>query len=124
MSPESLEECYEEFRIVRRHIGLLALLLGLAICGFLFDYNLSTYFGKDIPWYGDCLAGLFTAPVNVVAAVVGYVLVECDTATPIFGDRAGGEIGKRTRLIPVRWRGRLATTCYCRFESYLAHFNQ
>jgi len=64
---------------------LIALLISAAICGFCFDYNLNVYFGKDIPWYGDCLAGFFTAPINVPAAVVGYVLECCDVVTPIFG---------------------------------------
>ena len=63
---------------------LVSLLIALAICGFCFDYGLDVYFGKDIPWYGDCLAGLFTSPVTVPAAVVGYVLVECDVPTPVF----------------------------------------
>lgn len=72
---------------------LVALLIGAAICGFCFNYNMDTYFGKDIPWYGDCLAGFFTAPINVPAAVIGYVLVECDVPTPIFfpPDTGGGE---------------------------------
>jgi hypothetical protein len=62
-------------------IGCLVLLL--AFCGLCFDYNLDTYFGKNIPWYVDCLAGLFTAPINVPAAVLGLVLVKCDVPTPI-----------------------------------------
>jgi len=85
---------HHEFQSVGRFFGGLAMkglplvlvgfVLVAAICGFCFDYGLETYFGKDIPWYGDCLAGLFTSPVAVPAAVVGYVLVECDAPTPIF----------------------------------------
>ena len=63
---------------------LLGLVISVAICGFCFDYNLTVYFGKDIPWYGDCLAGFFTVPVNVPAAVIGYVLECCEVTTPIF----------------------------------------
>lgn len=63
---------------------LLILAAAMAFCGFLFDYSLDTYFGKDIPWYGDCVAGFFASPVTVTAAIVGYVLVECDLPTPIF----------------------------------------
>jgi len=29
---------------------LIVLLIGVAICGFCFDYNLPVYFRKDIPW--------------------------------------------------------------------------
>lgn len=65
---------------------LLCLLIAsvpVAICGLLFDYSLDIYFGKDVPWYVDCLAGAFTSPVTLPAAVVGCVLVHCDVATPI-----------------------------------------
>ena len=64
--------------------SLLFLLIGFAVCGFCFDYSLTVYFGKDIPWYGDCLAGLLTSPISVPAAVIGYVLKCCDLATPFF----------------------------------------
>jgi len=66
---------------------LVAALIVAAIGGFCFDYNLTVYFGKDIPWYGDCLAGFFTALINVPAAVIGYILECCDVATPIFYPR-------------------------------------
>lgn len=63
---------------------LVSLVLAMAVFGFLFDYDLDTYAGKDIPWYGDCVAGTLTAPLTVSAAVVAYVLVECDAPEPIF----------------------------------------
>ena len=63
---------------------LVSLVLAMAIFGFLFDYDLDTYAGKDIPWYGDCVAGTLTAPLTVSAAVVAYVLVECDMPEPVF----------------------------------------
>lgn len=63
---------------------LMALALVLAVFGFLFDYSLDTYVGKDIPWYGDCVAGTITAPLTTTVAVVGYVLVQCDMPEPIF----------------------------------------
>jgi hypothetical protein len=61
---------------------LLCLVLALAIAGFCFDYSLYSYFGKDIPWYGDCVAGLFTAPINIPATVVAYVLRCCGMEPP------------------------------------------
>jgi len=67
---------------VEKFFGIL---LGIAICGFCFNYNLDTYFGKDIHWGFDCVAGTLSAPVNVPAAVVGYVLECSDAETPIFG---------------------------------------
>lgn len=57
--------------------------LPIAFCGFLFDYNLMVYFGKDIPWYADCLAGTLTSLVNVPAAVIALVLTSCDFQTPL-----------------------------------------
>ena len=64
--------------------SLASLVLAAAAFGFLFDYALDTYTGKDIPWYGDCVAGTLTAPLTTAAAVVGYVMVECDIPAPIF----------------------------------------
>ena len=65
-------------------IGLVSLAMAMAVFGCLFDYALDTYVGKDIPWYGDCVAGTITAPLTTTAAVVGYVLVACDMPEPIF----------------------------------------
>ena len=61
----------------------LVLVIVLAFGGCIFDYNLEAYFGKDIPWYFDCLAGVVVAPVNVTAAVVAFVMIECDVPHPI-----------------------------------------
>ncbi len=63
---------------------LVMLVFVVALGGFCFDYSLDTYFGKDIPWYGDCAAGTVGGAVTIPAAVIGYVLVECDQPTPIF----------------------------------------
>lgn len=65
-------------------IGLVCVVLVMAIAGFFFDYALDVYTGKDIPWYGDCVAGTVTGPLTVTASVVGYVLVACDVPEPIF----------------------------------------
>lgn len=63
---------------------VIYILIAAAILGFCFDYSLGTYFGKDIPWYGDVAAGVVASPVAAPAAIIGYVLVECDVPTPIF----------------------------------------
>lgn len=64
-------------------VRIVWLLVVLAICGFAFDYSLDTYFGKDIPWYADCGVGAVTSVVTIPAALIGYVLVQCDVPTPI-----------------------------------------
>lgn len=56
----------------------------LTLAGVLFDYNLATFFDKDIPWYLDVVAGVCASPVNIPAAVLGLVLVACGVPTPIF----------------------------------------
>lgn len=63
---------------------LFGLAISVAIVAFTFDYSLNIYFGKDIPWYGDCIAGLFASPITVPAAVVGFVLECCGVPTPFF----------------------------------------
>lgn len=60
------------------------LVLAMAVSGFFFDYTLDTYFGKDIPWYADCIAGVPFIGLTVSASLVGYVLVACDVPEPIF----------------------------------------
>ena len=75
---------FRRFLVSALLTGLMGLVLVMAVCGFLFDYALDTYVGKDIPWYGDCVAGTIAAPLTTTAAVVGYVLVACDVPAPIF----------------------------------------
>jgi len=63
---------------------LVWLTIVMAVVGFAFDYSLYTYFGKDIPWYGDCIAGFFASPVACPAAVVGFILRCCGMEVPFF----------------------------------------
>lgn len=63
---------------------IVALVIALLIAGFCFDYSLHSYFGADIPWYADCVAGLFTSPINVPATVVAFVLRSCGMEPPFF----------------------------------------
>jgi hypothetical protein len=62
-----------------------AIVLVVVLGTFCFDYNLDTYFGKDIHWTGDCVAGTITSVVTIPAAVVGFVLVSCDMQKPLCG---------------------------------------
>jgi len=68
-------------------VGLFLAVFGMiigyaAIAGFFFDYSLMTIFAKDIPWYADCIVGLFIFPVAVGAGLGCWVAVLCDVETP------------------------------------------
>lgn len=63
--------------------AVVVLAVVIAFAGFCFDYSLYSYFGKDIPWYGDCIAGVFTSPINIPATVVAFILRSCDVEVPI-----------------------------------------
>lgn len=47
---------------------------------FLFQYSLSMWFGKDIPWYGDMAGGLF--PFNLPIAIVTWIVSLCQVPVP------------------------------------------
>lgn len=64
---------------------IVLLVVSFFFGGFCFDYSLYSYFGKDIPWYVDCLVGWFTSPINVPLAVIALVLRSCGVEPPIFG---------------------------------------
>lgn len=54
--------------------GCCYVFLAMTLGAVLFDYCLHRYIGKDIPWYMDMICGLFTFPLCVPLAVVGYCL--------------------------------------------------
>lgn len=66
--------------------GCILLILGinLLLGGASFDYVLYSVLGKDIPWYGDMLAGLFVGEFTVPAAIVCWILRFWISA-PFFG---------------------------------------
>jgi len=69
-----------------RAIFVIWLVCALLLClfsGFVFNYNLDAYFGRDIPWYADCCAGTILTPINVSAAVIALILIECDFQKPL-----------------------------------------
>ncbi|NQT40259.1 MAG: hypothetical protein HQ581_22390 [Planctomycetes bacterium] len=62
---------------------LIALVMVVVVCPMAFDYSLWTYFGKDIPWYGDVVCGVALNGVIISAALVAWVLVLCDCEVPL-----------------------------------------
>jgi hypothetical protein len=59
--------------------ALLILVINLLLGGFCFDYCFWAIFGKDIPWYGDMICGLFLGefvlPLSVVLWILSFFLV-------------------------------------------------
>lgn len=54
--------------------GCTILLFNLLLGGWSVDYCLNAILGKNIPWYGDVIIGLFTAEVSVPLAIVLWIL--------------------------------------------------
>jgi hypothetical protein len=36
-----------------------------------------SWFGKSIPWWGDCIIGLFLGEITIPVAIVGWILIIC-----------------------------------------------
>ncbi len=64
-------------------------LLNLVLGGWLFDYCLWNIFNKDIPWYGDALAGVFTGQFALPCAVGLFVLKLCGVNMPLIKKKMG-----------------------------------
>lgn len=64
-------------------INIVHFTITAAIAGCCFDYVLLNVFGKDIPWYGDVVAGFFAGVITVPGAVVIWVLKLCGVAMPL-----------------------------------------
>lgn len=62
----------------------LILLFNLTVGALCFAYALWSIFGKDIPWYGDMVAGLFCGQFVVPIALVCWILRLCGMETPFF----------------------------------------
>lgn len=54
----------------------------LTIGSLLFQYCLWSILGKDIPWYGDAVAGLFFAQMAIPVSVICWVLRLCGVPIP------------------------------------------
>lgn len=50
------------------------MILNVILGGVSFHYCLWSIFGKDIPWYGDAVFGLFAGEVTIPLAVVVWIL--------------------------------------------------
>lgn len=61
--------------------AVISLVLG-APC---FDYWLYSVFGKNIPWYADCVVGFALGPLNITAAIVCWIIRLCGIETPFIG---------------------------------------
>jgi hypothetical protein len=61
---------------------LLVLLVNLSIGAFAFDYALSSILGKDIPWFGDMICGLFLGELAIPAMVICWVMRLCGIHAP------------------------------------------
>lgn len=61
---------------------LSVLALNLTIGGLCFDYVFYSIFGKDIPWYGDAVAGLFLGEVAIPATVICWIVRLCGIEAP------------------------------------------
>jgi len=65
---------------------LIAILVfNLAFGGWLFDYSLYSITGKDIPWYGDMVCGLFLGEIALPAAIICWVMRMCGVDVPFVG---------------------------------------
>ena len=63
-------------------IGVI--LVGLSAGSICFDYCLFACFGKDIPWYGDMVGGLFLGWAVIPATVICWIVKMCGVAVPFF----------------------------------------
>jgi hypothetical protein len=53
--------------------AIIILLINLTIGAWSVGEILS-WFGKDIPWIGDMLIGLFVSEISIPVAIVGWIL--------------------------------------------------
>lgn len=68
--------------------GVLVLLffaLAMTVGAACFDYSLAAIFGKDIPWYGDVVAGMLLSQFAIPIALVCWVVTLCGVAQPFIG---------------------------------------
>lgn len=61
---------------------LAVIAFNLTIGGLLFQYCLWSILGRDIPWYGDAVAGLFLGEFALPAAVICWVMRLCGVPVP------------------------------------------
>lgn len=64
---------------------LALLLFNLTLGGMCFDYSLFSIVGKDIPWYGDFIAGLFLGQFALPITVICWIIRLCGVPVPFAG---------------------------------------
>lgn len=62
--------------------GCITGIFYLLFSGWSFDYCLMMLIGKNIPWYGDIICGLFVGSVTIPLAIVMWVLNFFGVVTP------------------------------------------
>ena len=61
---------------------IVLLAINLSIGGLCFDYALYSILGKDIPFYGDAIAGLFLGEIAIPLALVCWIVRLCGVPAP------------------------------------------
>lgn len=60
------------------------MVLGLWVSAMLFQYNLWSILGKDVPWYADVVGGI-VAPINLVVACGCWIARLAGYSVPFLG---------------------------------------
>lgn len=63
-------------------VVIMVLAINATLGGACFDYALGAVVGKDIPWYGDAVAGFFLGQFAVPAALICWIVTLCGVAVP------------------------------------------
>lgn len=61
---------------------IFLLLINATLGGLCFQYVLWSIFAKDIPWYGDAVAGLFGGQFTIPLTIVCWVVRLCGVSVP------------------------------------------
>ena len=61
---------------------MIIVAVNITIGALCFDYALETILGKNIPWYGDVICGLFLGEFAIPAAVICWVMTLCGVEPP------------------------------------------
>ncbi len=70
---------------------IIILIISLTLGAVCFDYALYSFFGKDIPWYGDAACGMILSAVVIPLALVCWVIRACDVEAPFIGQKNAPE---------------------------------
>lgn len=65
-------------------VWLLMLLAVATVGGFAMQYDLATIIGAHPPFWACMIAGLFTAPLAIVVAIVVWIVTLCNVHVPFW----------------------------------------